>query len=68
MTQHSHPTAPTQFVDAAGVRFDYRFTAIKAYLLQCPLSPLTPTSKAPSDSQQKKGVSTLIDRGGTVTI
>jgi hypothetical protein len=54
MTQHSHPTAPTQFVDAAGVRFDYRFTAIKAYLLQCPLSPLTPTGKAPSDSQQKK--------------
>src|ERR1700694_2570761 len=24
MTQHSHQTAPTQFVDAAGVRFAYR--------------------------------------------
>ena len=24
MTQHSHHTAPTQFVDAAGVRFAYR--------------------------------------------
>src|SRR3984893_12773651 len=24
MTQHSHQTAPTQFVDAAGIRFAYR--------------------------------------------
>src|SRR5260370_18531691 len=24
MTQHSHQTGPTQFVDAAGVRFAYR--------------------------------------------
>lgn len=24
MTQHTHQTAPTQFVDAAGVRFAYR--------------------------------------------
>jgi hypothetical protein len=24
MTQHSHQTAPTQFEDAAGVRFAYR--------------------------------------------
>src|SRR3981081_4734105 len=24
MTQHNHQTAPTQFVDAAGVRFAYR--------------------------------------------
>ena len=24
MTQHSHQTAPTQFVEAAGVRFAYR--------------------------------------------
>src|SRR5207245_10069306 len=24
MTQHSHQTAPTEFVDAAGVRFAYR--------------------------------------------
>ena len=24
MTEHSHQTAPTQFVDAAGIRFAYR--------------------------------------------
>ena len=24
MTQHSHQTAPTQFVDGAGIRFAYR--------------------------------------------
>src|ERR1700738_3143808 len=24
MTQHSHQTAPTQFVDASGIRFAYR--------------------------------------------